>query len=89
VILHVKALNPAGAQVVHDDFCHADALPLRSCLAIEDSHAVCPRERVQIGQVLAGKAQADGLHETAGSGIYGLVDCSEDGFIEVATDTRT
>lgn len=89
VILHIKALDPAGAQVVHDDLCHANALPLCPCLAIEDSHSIRPRERVQVGQVLASKAQADSLHEAAGSGVYGLVDCSEDGFVEVATDART
>ena len=36
VILDVKALDPAWAQVVHDDLGHAKALPLGPLLAIED-----------------------------------------------------
>ena len=65
VILHVKALHPRWAQVVHDDLSHSDSLPLIAHLLVEDNHTICSGECIQIGQVFAREAQTDGLDEAA------------------------
>lgn len=88
VVLHVKALDPGRVQVVHDDLSDAKSLPLRSLLAVEGKHAIGSREGIQVGQILAGEAETDGLDEATGGRIDGLVDCGKDGLIEVATDAR-
>ena len=36
VILDIEALDPGGVQVVHDDLCHTEALPLSALLAVKD-----------------------------------------------------
>lgn len=51
VVLDVEGLDPGRAEVVHDDFGHADSEPLSSLLTVEDYHSVCAGESVQIGQV--------------------------------------
>ena len=56
VILHIEALYPLWAQVIHNDLGHAQSLPLVPDLLVKDNHAVSARERVQVGQVLAGEA---------------------------------
>jgi len=48
VILNVKALNPDWVQVVHDDLCHTDFLPLLANLLVKDNHAIGSRECIQI-----------------------------------------
>ena len=56
MILHIEALHPLGAQVIHNDFGHSQLLPLVADLFVKDDHAVSARESVQVGQVLAGEA---------------------------------
>ena len=87
VVLHVEAFDPAWAQVVHDDFSHADTLPLSARLSIENEHTICPRECIQIRQILASKTQTYGLDEAAGGRVDRLVNSGEDGFIQVTADT--
>jgi len=49
VVLDIEALHPSGSQVVHDDFGHANALPLSAYLFGEDQHSVCASKRVEVG----------------------------------------
>ena len=56
MILHIEALHPLRAQVIHNDFGHAQLLPLVANLLVEDDHTVSTRESVQVGQILAGEA---------------------------------
>ena len=88
VILHVKALDPARAQVVVDDLRHTDALPLSACLAVENKHAVSPGERIQIWQILTREAETYGLDQAASGGVDRLIDSGEDGLIEIAANAR-
>ena len=88
VILHVEALDPDRIQVVHDDLSHAEALPLGAHLLVKDNHAVGARESIQVWQVLAGEAEADGLDEAALRRADALVDGGEDGVVEVAANAH-
>jgi len=58
---HVKALDPLGIQVVHDDLCHAQHLPHVASLLIQDCHTISSSERVQVWQFLASKGQSQNL----------------------------
>jgi len=58
---HIKALDPLGIQVVHDDLCHAQHLPHVASLLIQDCHTISSSERVQVWQFLASKGQSQNL----------------------------
>ena len=56
MILHIEALHPLWAQVIHNDFGHSQLLPLVADLFVKDDHTVSARESVQVGQILACEA---------------------------------
>lgn len=58
---HVKALDPLGIQVVHDDLCQTQHLPHVASLLIQDCHTISSSERVQVWQFLACKGQSQNL----------------------------
>ena len=55
VVLDIKSFNPVRVEAVHDDLGHAKTGPSVACFSEEHNHAVCARERVQVGQVAAFK----------------------------------
>lgn len=88
MVLDVKGLDPDGGQVVHDNLRHAYALPLVAHLLVEYHHTIGPGESVKIGQILTGKAKADGLHEATLSGADALIDSGKHGVVNIATTAR-
>ena len=87
VILHVKALDPGWIQVVHDNLCHAQFLPLVTDLLVKDNHAISSRECVQIWKIFTCKAQTDRLTEALVRTIDVLIDGSQDSIVQITPDT--
>ena len=59
LVRYLKAGDPLRVQVVVDDLCVAYLAPLPALLLIQHDHAICSRERVQVGQVLAREVQLE------------------------------
>ena len=78
MILDIKACDPGRTQVVLDVLSHADFLPCVSDLAVEDEDAVCASESIHIRQILAGKAEVNGLDKPTSARVNRLIDCGKD-----------
>ena len=55
VIWNIETLDPLWVQVVPDDLSSANLAPHVPLLLVEDHHAICVGEGVQVGEVRSGK----------------------------------
>lgn len=74
LVWHVEALDPLGAEVVHDHLGHANHLPHVASPLVEHAHAVRSRKRVKIWQVFACKGEPKRLAES--DSVNGVTGCS-------------
>jgi len=58
---HIKALDPFGTKVIHDDLRHSQQRPHVTSSLVQDGHAIRAREGVHVGQPPAAKGQSQGL----------------------------
>ena len=89
VVLDVETLDPDRVEIVHDDLCHTQALPLRPSLLVEDQEAIRAGECIQVGQVLAGEIEANGLHEATLGRVDTLIDGCKHGVVKIATNSAS
>ena len=80
---HIEALNPLWVQVVHDDLGHPKHRPDAALLLMEHSHAIGPREGVQVWQVFACKCQPQRL--TQPLPMYCIIGSSKHSVIQIST----
>ena len=55
MILYIETLDPNRVQVIHDDFCHTDSVPLVTRLPVKYNHSISSCESIHVWKVFTSK----------------------------------